>query len=89
MAGLSNIQNYHYNTHSKLEQPTRGVFSSAFSWKISPVTKSATKGGGEDIVFEEADRLKSLHPIFTISHSAAENMRSWYESNPVAEFTTA
>ncbi|EEP75738.1 hypothetical protein UREG_00585 [Uncinocarpus reesii 1704] len=82
LAGLSNTQNYHFDTATG--PVARGPFSSAFSWSHIPIT-SPTDVEPDGVLFHERDRLNVTHPLFVIPHSAAEAMRSWYESNPIPE----
>ncbi|EER24306.1 protein farnesyltransferase beta subunit, putative [Coccidioides posadasii C735 delta SOWgp] len=86
LAGLSNTQNYHFETATG--SIARGPFSSAFSWSHIPLT-SKTDIEPDGIVFHERDRLKVIHPLFVVPHSAAEGMKSWYESNQVPELCSS
>ncbi|KAJ6096643.1 hypothetical protein N7486_007389 [Penicillium sp. IBT 16267x] len=73
LAGLSAMQHYHYRTDSS---PTSSkMFSSAFSWRSSPIR--------EGNVYEKSDRLEPLHPLFGIPHSSADAMRLWCEARPI------
>jgi protein farnesyltransferase subunit beta len=51
-------------------------FASAFAWACCEISFA---GGDllETNVFDESDRLRSLHPVYVIPHEAAINMRSW------------
>lgn len=74
LAGLSATQNHHYRTDSSI---VPDGFSSAFSWKSSPI-KSA------DNVFSKGDRLAPLHPLYLIPHKDAERMRLWSQDHPLS-----
>lgn len=74
LAGLSATQHYHYRTEQSASSSE--VFSSAFSWRSSPIR--------EDSVFEKSDRLEPLHPLYVIPHQAAEKVRLWCEARPLA-----
>jgi len=78
LTGLSNVQNYHFNTD--IAPPSSGHFPAAFAWKYAPRTSSTTQEQDRN-VFKEEDRLETVHPLFVIPHLAAENMRSWCEAN--------
>ncbi|OQD81166.1 hypothetical protein PENANT_c029G03136 [Penicillium antarcticum] len=73
LAGLSATQHNHYRTDSSVSSEG---FASAFSWKSTP-------SQAEDNVFDKADRLESLHPLYVIPHKAAEKMRLWFEAQPL------
>ncbi|KAK2786977.1 CAAX farnesyltransferase (FTase) subunit beta [Onygenales sp. PD_12] len=87
LAGLSTAQNDHFNTGSAASTAPHSLFPSAFSWSHVPVAP-ATEQDPASIVFEEEDRLETVHPLFVIPHRAAENMRGWCESNPLRPSTT-
>lgn len=85
LTGLSNTQNNHFYTHNG--PPTTRSLPHSFSWTDAPIPSSSTSEGGveresEKIVFDEADRLKAIHPVFVIPHSAADDMKKWYEAHP-------
>lgn len=73
MLGLSTVQYHHYHTDSSA---ATGNFSSAFSWKYSPIVDG---DASEANVFDEKDRLAAFHPMYAIPHKTAETMRQWYE----------
>ncbi|CAI7606847.1 unnamed protein product [Penicillium bialowiezense] len=73
LAGLSATQNHHYRTDSSV---VSDGFSSAFSWKSSPIHR-------EDNVFSKGDRLAPLHPLYLIPHKDAERMRLWSQDHPL------
>lgn len=76
LTGLSMTQNYHYRTDSTV---SNGNFSSAFSWKSSPILE---RNESEANVFDETDRLAPAHPLYVIPHKAAESMRAWCQKKP-------
>ncbi|KAK2813030.1 hypothetical protein FQN49_008335 [Arthroderma sp. PD_2] len=92
LAGLSNAQHYHSCTCSKSgttdpsaysssnDDDNSKPFSAAFSWTCSPIVASTDD---PDTVYDEDDRVKPLHPLFVIPHSAAERIRSWCKANPI------
>ena len=45
-----------------------------------------SKYEADELVFQEEDRVKAVHPLFVIPHQSAEEMRSWYESHPDHKF---
>ncbi|KAJ9255902.1 hypothetical protein DTO195F2_6106 [Paecilomyces variotii] len=77
LTGLSSLQNFHFHTDDS--SASRSVFSSAFSWKYTPIVSSSQVEADVN-VFDERDRLQAFHPIYSIPHKAAENMRAWFES---------
>ncbi|KAJ9292938.1 hypothetical protein DTO271G3_8236 [Paecilomyces variotii] len=77
LTGLSSLQNHHFHTDDS--SASRSVFSSAFSWKYTPIVSSSQVDSDVN-VFDERDRLQAFHPIYSIPHKAAENMRAWFES---------
>ncbi|KAK2768516.1 CAAX farnesyltransferase (FTase) subunit beta [Arachnomyces sp. PD_36] len=87
LAGLSNTQNDHLFTR---DSSITRTLSSAFSWSDIPSPPTTTDTEKEtqtqqetkDHVFDAADKLNAIHPIFVIPHAAAEDMKKWYESNP-------
>jgi len=81
LCGLSVLQNYHYHTDSG--PPFGGIFSSAFSWHYSPILIPSDFEPDAN-VFDEDDRVTAFHPIYTIPHRAAENMRAWCEHEKTA-----
>lgn len=80
LTGLSVTQYHHYHTDSNSK--LGGVFSSAFSWKYLPI-QANDEWETDPNVFNENDRLMAFHPLFVISHTAAENMRTMSESSPL------
>ncbi|KAM5470708.1 CAAX farnesyltransferase (FTase) subunit beta [Microsporum audouinii] len=87
LAGLSNAQHQHTNTHPQPEpgaanhDPFDDPFEAAFSWTCSP---AVADGSDPDTVYEEQDRLTALHPLFVIPHAAAEAIRSFCRANPIS-----
>ncbi|KAL1969552.1 hypothetical protein VTN77DRAFT_8990 [Rasamsonia byssochlamydoides] len=80
LTGLSNLQYHHYHTGDG--SPFSGIFASAFSWKTAPILSSPDAEADAN-VFEEDDRLTPFHPLYSIPHQAAENMRRWCEDRRI------
>ncbi|KAL1995824.1 hypothetical protein VTN49DRAFT_690 [Thermomyces lanuginosus] len=74
LAGLSMLQHHHYRVEAS--SPVKGVFASAFSWTSAPFRSDAN-------VFDEEDRLVPLHPLYTIPHQKAVDIRRWCEEHPI------
>ena len=69
LAGLSSIQNKsRFERNDCLAEQPLGA---AFGWVTSPHEGDA----GEGALFDAADLLEPLHPIFMIPFDAAEQMR--------------
>ncbi|EYE99877.1 CAAX farnesyltransferase subunit beta RAM1 [Aspergillus ruber CBS 135680] len=80
LTGLSTTQHRHY--HTDTSATSKEPFASAFSWKYTPV--SSNVNDDTDVsVFEETDRVNPAHPLYVIPHKAAEDMRLWYEKEPL------
>ena len=75
LAGLSSLQYIHYYSGTSA---ATSHFASAFGWACRE--KSSDRDDlVEKNVFDESDRLRSLHPVYVIPHEAVVNMRSWAE----------
>lgn len=68
------LQHHHYRVEAS--SPVKGVFASAFSWTSAPFRSDAN-------VFDEEDRLVPLHPLYTIPHQKAVDIRRWCEEHPI------
>lgn len=75
LAGLSSLQYVHY--YSDLAAAT-SHFASAFAWACRENLSDSDDLLEKD-VFDESDRLRSLHPVYVIPHDAVVHMRSWAE----------
>lgn len=75
LAGLSSLQYIHYYTETSA---ATSHFASAFAWACR---EKSSEGGDflEENVYDESDRLRSLHPVYTIPHEAVVNLRTWAE----------
>ena len=73
LAGLSSLQ---YRHHYSSGVPADAPFASAFAWVSHPILaeEQLTPDG---IVFDEADRLQPVHPVFVIPHKAVYDIREW------------
>jgi protein farnesyltransferase subunit beta len=75
LAGLSSLQYIHYYTGTS---GSTSHFATALAWACR---ENSPDSGNflEKNVFDEGDRLRSLHPVYVIPHEAVFNMRSWAE----------
>lgn len=73
LSGLSSAQHkWHFNTPATKEA-TSGVLSSAYQWTSEPIT-------GESQIYDELDRVGTLHPVFVIPEGVAEETRAYFAS---------
>ena len=54
------------------KEPT-GVLVSPYQWTAEPVAEASQ-------IYDEVDRVGTLHPIFVIPEGAAEEMRAYFTS---------
>lgn len=73
MAGLSSAQHkWHFNA-SALGTASGETLSSPYQW-TSEVFREETQ------IYDEVDRIRTLHPVFVIPEGAAEEMRAYFSS---------
>ncbi|TVY24793.1 Protein farnesyltransferase subunit beta [Lachnellula hyalina] len=73
LAGLSSAQHkWHFNA-SPMEMESSGTLSSPYQWTSEIFVEDSQ-------IYDEEDRLKTLHPVFVISEGAAEEMRAYFSS---------
>ncbi len=73
VAGLSSAQHkWHFNaTPSKAE--TSGILSAPYQWTCEPFVDTTQ-------IYEEEDRVGTLHPVFVIPEGVAEQTRAYFAS---------
>ncbi|KAL4891066.1 terpenoid cyclases/protein prenyltransferase alpha-alpha toroid [Aspergillus ambiguus] len=81
LTGLSMVQYRHYYTD--VSASAQADCPSAFSWKSLPIKTAPVENPADVNVFDESDRLTAFHPIYVIPHRAAEEMRLWFENDPL------
>lgn len=73
LAGLSSAQHkWHFNTATENNE-TNGRLVSPYRWTAEPYV-------GDSQIFDEEDRVKTLHPIFVIPEGRAEEMKAYFTS---------
>jgi protein farnesyltransferase subunit beta len=73
LAGLSSAQHkWHFNTAATKEETT-GILSSAYQWTSEPIIE-------ESQIYDEEDRVGTLHPVFVIPEGSAEETRAYFAS---------
>lgn len=79
LSGLSSAQHlWTYdpsikNPSSLIPNPST-VLASPYKWNVSIDTS-------EEQIFDEEDRVGTLHPVFVIPAGVAERTRAWFERN--------
>ncbi|KAH9216430.1 terpenoid cyclases/protein prenyltransferase alpha-alpha toroid [Leptodontidium sp. 2 PMI_412] len=73
LAGFSSSQNNWKFDHQVAKIDFGGSHTSAFQWTSEPIIESSQ-------IFDEGDRIGTLHPIFVIPEGAAEKMRAYFAS---------
>ncbi|EKD20363.1 prenyltransferase and squalene oxidase [Drepanopeziza brunnea f. sp. 'multigermtubi' MB_m1] len=71
LAGLTSAQNNWYFDASA--SGSSGFLSSAFQWTSEPIIDDSQ-------IFDEEDRIGTLHPVFVIPQGTAEEMRAYFTS---------
>lgn len=77
--GLALTQYHHYHVDSSTVPD--GRFAQAFAWKYSPISSTDTEEADVN-VFDEADRLNPMHPLYLVPHNVAEDARAWFGRQP-------
>ncbi|TVY86476.1 Protein farnesyltransferase subunit beta [Lachnellula willkommii] len=73
LAGLSSAQHkWHFNA-SAVEMESSGTLSSPYQWTSEIFVEDSQ-------IYDEEDRVRTLHPVFVISEGAAEEMRAYFSS---------
>jgi protein farnesyltransferase subunit beta len=73
LAGLSSAQHkWHFNT-AATKGETTGILSSAYQWTSEPNIE-------ESQIYDEEDRVGTLHPVFVIPEGIAEKTRAYFAS---------
>jgi protein farnesyltransferase subunit beta len=73
LAGLSCAQNkWHFNT-SATKKEIAGALTSAYHWTAEPFIE-------ESQIYDEEDRVGTLHPIFVIPEGIAEETLAYFAS---------
>ncbi len=73
LAGFSSTQNnWHFNALAA-KTVSNDSLTSAFQWTSEPIIENSQ-------IFEEEDRVGTLHPIFVIPEGTAEEMRAYFTS---------
>jgi protein farnesyltransferase subunit beta len=71
LAGLTSAQNnWHFDASAS---ESSGFLSSAFQWTSEPIVEHSQ-------IFDEEDRIGTLHPVFVIPQGTAEEMRAHFTS---------
>jgi protein farnesyltransferase subunit beta len=78
LIGLSNLQYYHYHTDAASNTGLGGTFASSFSWESISMRSEIEDEG--DQFLDGIDRLKAFHPIYSIPHQAAKDIRLWAQA---------
>ncbi|KAG0648919.1 Ras s prenyltransferase subunit beta [Hyphodiscus hymeniophilus] len=73
LAGLSSAQHkWHFNTPATKKGST-GILSSAYQWTSEPIIETSQ-------IYDEEDRVGTLHPVFVIPEGIAEETRAYFVS---------
>lgn len=73
LAGLSSAQHkWHFNTPTAMTE-TSGALVSAYQWTAEPFI-------GDSQIYDEEDRVGTLHPVFVIPEGLAEETRAYFTS---------
>lgn len=78
LVGLSNLQYYHYHTDLDGDTKLGGAFASSFSWESIPMVSIFENKGGHFL--DGIDGLTPFHPIYSIPHQAAKDIRLWSQA---------
>ncbi|PBP27932.1 prenyltransferase and squalene oxidase [Diplocarpon rosae] len=73
LAGLSSAQNNWLFNASESQTQAGDPLTSAFQWNSEPIIESSQ-------IFDEQDRIGTLHPVFVIPQGTAEEMRAYFTS---------
>jgi protein farnesyltransferase subunit beta len=73
LAGLSSAQHKWHFTTATTEVDSSGTLLSAYQWQSEPIIE-------ETQVYDEEDRVGTLHPVFVIPEGIAEKTREYFES---------
>lgn len=90
LSGLSIAQHHAFHRGSAASPfPQPASLSSPFAWDAVPAVRPSSTAsdldpGPSDVVFEDADRLQPLNPVFSIPQEAATAMREWCARRPFA-----
>jgi protein farnesyltransferase subunit beta len=73
LAGLSSAQHkWHFNDTAMKEVAT-GNLASAYQWTVEPVIADSQ-------IYDEEDRVRTVHPIFVIPEGVPERTRKYFAS---------
>jgi len=73
LAGLSSAQHkWHFNA-SAMNMEFSGNLSSPYKWTSNIISDDTQ-------IYEEVDRVRTLHPVFVIPEGAAEATRAYFSS---------
>lgn len=71
LAGLSSAQNkWHWDPSMA---PVSGTLRSAYQWRAEAMVEA-------DQIYDEGDRVGTVHPVFVVPEGVAERTRAYYES---------
>ncbi|PBP25367.1 prenyltransferase and squalene oxidase [Diplocarpon rosae] len=73
LAGLSSAQNNWFFNATESQTGASDPLTSAFQWNSEPIIESSQ-------IFDEQDRIGTLHPVFVIPQGTAEEMRAYFTS---------
>ncbi|KAH8811997.1 terpenoid cyclases/protein prenyltransferase alpha-alpha toroid [Xylogone sp. PMI_703] len=74
LAGLSSAQHkWHFSPSMLAEETLSGNLISPYRWTVEPIVK-------ETQVYDEEDRVKTVHPVFAVPQGVAERTRTYYAS---------
>ncbi|KAI9846274.1 MAG: CAAX farnesyltransferase (FTase) subunit beta [Sclerophora amabilis] len=78
LAGLSSAQ---HSCHYSRQHPDHSAasLSAAFNWSTSVTTDGKEMNEREKTIFDEADRVSSIHPIFVLPWEVARECRTYFE----------
>jgi protein farnesyltransferase subunit beta len=71
LAGLSSSQHLWNFISPVTERAEAGILNSAFQWSSKPIIETAQ-------IFDEEDRVGTLHPVFVIPEGVAEDTRAYF-----------
>ena len=73
LAGLSSAQHKWLFNTAATKESTTGILTSAYQWTSEPIVEASQ-------IYDEEDRVGTLHPVFVIPEGAAEATRAFFAS---------
>lgn len=71
LAGLSSAQHKWHFTNPTTNKEESGILISAYQWISEPIFEDSQ-------IFDEEDRIRTLHPVFVIPEGVAEETRAYF-----------